>query len=102
MSNPLPRWLDKVNFVKFFFTNGCDVTMIVYVETALQATGNLVLNLMSFGFDAGIRGIFKPKGLSSGRHGRKKRRGNGGGVSRELGTRSEGGRGGKEGGGEWS
>src|SRR3546814_4056708 len=69
-----PSWIEKVNFIVNFIINSCSYPIVVYVETAKPAVGNLVLSLLAFGMDDIIRGYFKPKGLQSGRHGRKRNR----------------------------
>lgn len=74
MAKP-PSWIDKVNFIWYYLQNSCDTDLIVYFETALPPAGNVVIELLSFGMDDVIRGAFKPKGLRSGRHGRKRPKG---------------------------
>lgn len=67
-----PGFVDKFNFVIDFFQNPCDAPFMLYVETAHKAAGKAVLSLLSFGMDDIARGFFRPKGLRSGRHGRKR------------------------------
>ncbi len=70
-----PSWIDKVKFLWFYLINSCDTDLIVYLESSASPAKNLVIELLSFGMDDVIRGAFKPKGLRSGRHGRKRRPG---------------------------
>lgn len=69
-----PNWLQTIQFVKYFFTKHCEFPWIVYFETAKPAVGNMILTLISFGMEDVIRGLFRPKGLRSKRHGRKGRK----------------------------
>lgn len=68
-----PTWIDKVNFIRMYVTQGCNFPLWVYVEHGGKAAGNMILTLLSFGMDDIIRGYFRPKGVRSGRHGRKRR-----------------------------
>lgn len=70
-----PGWIDTFNFVVFYAMNPCDTTLVVYAQTAKKATGRVALTLVTFGMLDVVRGFFRPKGLRSGRHGRKSRRG---------------------------
>lgn len=67
-----PSWIDKVKFLWFYAINSCDTDLIIYLESSVSPAKNLVIELLSFGMDDVIRGAFKPKGLRSGRHGRKR------------------------------
>ena len=77
-----PSWIDKVNFVRFWLSNDCNVPWVVYFETAIPALGRMIFTLVSFGILDLIRGFFRPAGLRRGRHGRKsdQRRGRRGGI----------------------
>lgn len=67
-----PSWVDKVNFITYWWTNPCDFGLEIYFRTALPATGKLVLSLLDFSIDDILRGYFRPKGTRSGRHGRRR------------------------------
>lgn len=71
-----PGILDRVNGIIKFLEDPClslDAPWLLYIELARKPAGQLVLALLSFGFDDVIRGYFRPKGLRSGRHGRRRR-----------------------------
>lgn len=70
-----PSWLQKLSFVRLFVANGCETTLMVYLETGGKALDNLFMSLLSFGMDDIVRSIFRPQGLRSKRHGRKGRKG---------------------------
>ena len=77
-----PDFINKVNAVIKYFQNPCDAPWAIYFETALPALGEAVLTLLDFGFDDVVRGAVRPKGLRSGRHTRRGRRG--GGLSKAI------------------
>ena len=70
-----PSSLDRWNAITKFITNPCDAPWTVYLETALEPLGNLVLTLSTFGMTDVARGFFRPRGLRSGRHARRGFRG---------------------------
>lgn len=70
-----PNWLDRVNFVLDYIFNPCDNPAVLYYETAKPALFKSILTYLSWGMDDVVRGFFRPKGLRSARHGRRKRRG---------------------------
>lgn len=72
---PRPSWIDKFNFITFYLFNHCDIDLRIYFETAWDATGNLSWTLLSFGMDDVARGLFRPRGLRTQRHGRRGRKG---------------------------
>ena len=72
-----PSWLDQINTVVKFIDNPCDAPWAVYFETALAPAGRALLTLLTFGLDDVIRGFARPKGLRSGRHGRRGKRSSG-------------------------
>ncbi len=69
-----PDLVDKVNGIVKFLEDPCDAPWLVYLELAKEPLGRVVIALLSFGLDDVIRGYFRPKGLRSGRHGRRRRR----------------------------
>lgn len=75
MPAPPPSTLDKINFVRFYMSNTCDVPFIVYLEAGLGALKDAIISLLSFGLTDMVRAFFRPKGLRTRRHGRKGRRG---------------------------
>jgi len=70
-----PSWINKVNAIVKYFENPCDAPWSIYFETALPAAGEAIMVLLDFGFDDVVRGAFRPKGLRSGRHTRRGRKG---------------------------
>ena len=72
-----PDFINKVNAVIKYFENPCDAPWAIYFETALPALGEAILTILDFGFDDVVRGAVRPKGLRSGRHTRRGRRGGG-------------------------
>jgi hypothetical protein len=74
MPQTAPSFIDKLSFVKSWFSIKCETPWIIYVETGGKALWNLALSLLSFGWDDVARGFFKPKDIRSGRHGRKRKR----------------------------
>jgi hypothetical protein len=72
-----PDFINKVNAVIKYFQNPCDAPWAIYFETALPALGEAILTILDFGFDDVVRGAVRPKGLRSGRHTRRGRRGGG-------------------------
>lgn len=95
MSGILPSYIDQVNTVLRWWENPCDAPWTLYAELALPAAGEAALNLLAFGLDDIVRGYFRPKGLRTGRHGRKGRKSGrrGGGipeVGEEIGKRLPG------------
>ncbi len=79
-----PSFIDKVNTILRVFSNPCDPPWVLYVETFFPAAGNLLLTLLSFGWDDVVRGYLRPRKLRTQPHGRRKRRRRGGGIP-ELG-----------------
>jgi hypothetical protein len=82
------RYNDRENLrrgflvVRRIWANPCDTPLIVFAELAAPAAGRLVIGLLAFGMLDLVRAYFRPKGLRSGRHlgrGRKGRR-RGGGI----------------------
>lgn len=69
-----PSYLDKVNTIVDFFEDDCVPPWTVYVETALPAAGEAVLQLVTPSLTDVIRAYFRPKGLRFGGHIRKIRR----------------------------
>lgn len=72
---PRPSWLEKWNFLTFYIFNGCDTDLILYFETGATATGKLIFSLLTFGLEDIVRGVFRPRGLRTKRHGRRGRKG---------------------------
>lgn len=77
-----PSFINKVNAVIKYFENPCDAPWTIYFETALPALGEAVFTLLEFDFADVVRGALRPKGLRSGRHTRRGRRG--GGLSKAI------------------
>lgn len=68
--------------IRRMWMNTCDAPLVVYLELITPAAVNAGITFLSFGMLDLIRGYFRPKGLRSGRHmgrGRKGRR-RGGGI----------------------
>lgn len=70
---PQPGWIQKANGIIKFIENPCYAPWTVYIETALPALGTAVLELMDFGLGDVVRGALRPKGLRSGKHGRRRK-----------------------------
>ncbi len=71
-----PGILDRVNAIVRFIEDPClslDAPWLLYIELARKPAGLLIVALLTFGLDDVIRGYFRPKGLRSGRHGRRRR-----------------------------
>jgi hypothetical protein len=68
--------------IRRIVANPCDTPFTVYLELGKEPAKNLIIGLLSFGMADLIRAYFRPRGLRSGRHmgrGRKGRR-RGGGI----------------------
>lgn len=70
-----PGFVDRVQHLKYIYTNPCNVPLIYYVETALPALGLALLEYMDFGVMDVVRGFAKPAALARGRHGSRRNRG---------------------------
>lgn len=79
-----PAWLDKVKFIKYYFLNGCETTLFVYLETGAKALENAVLSLLLFDMLDLVRGLFRPKGLRSTTHGSRAKKNKGKGKATEA------------------
>lgn len=77
-----PGYIDKVNGIISFVQNPCDAPWVVYAELALPAAGEVILELLDFGFDDVVRGALRPRGTRS--FGHTRRGGKGGGASKGL------------------
>lgn len=70
-----PTIIDKIDMVVDFITGTCQVPWIVYVETLDDPAQTLFLGMVDTSMTDIIRSFARPKGLRSGRHGRKGRGG---------------------------
>ena len=55
--------IKRINVVKDFIFMPCDASVGVYVETAIEPLGELIMTWLSFGMDDVVRGYARPKSL---------------------------------------
>lgn len=72
-----PGFVDRVQHIKYIYTNPCNVPRIYYVETALPALALALFEYVDFGVMDLVRGFTKPRALARGSYGcnRRRRRG---------------------------
>jgi len=70
-----PGIIERANYIVRSFNNPCNAPWAVYVETALPAFLEVWIALICFDLLDVIRWISKPAGLRSGRHLRRRRKG---------------------------
>ena len=69
-----PSFIEKVGFIRKWWSIKCETPWIIYFETGGKALKNAMLTLLSFGMDDVLRGYFRPKDTRTGRHGKKRRK----------------------------
>lgn len=75
LNSKIPGWINKIQFIKFWIMNPCEVPWTAYIETARPISGEIALVLLGFDLREFLTAIFKPKWMRSPRHTRKGRRG---------------------------
>lgn len=71
MGAKIPGWLDKIQFIKFWVMNPCDVPFIAYIESAQPITNEIALVFLQLDFRQFLRAVFRPKWMRSRRHTRR-------------------------------
>lgn len=79
-----PGWLDKMKFIEFYFLNGCETSLFIYLRTGGEALTNAVLSLLLFDMLDLVRGLFRPKGLRGTAHGSRAKKNKGKGKATEA------------------
>lgn len=73
MGGQIPHLDAEINFIVSYIWNGCRTPFMLMIDCAQEPAGEAAMALLDFGFDDILRSFFRPKGLRSGRHGRKRR-----------------------------
>jgi hypothetical protein len=69
----------ELNFIVSYFWNGCRTPFQLLIETARPISGEIALVFLTNDWQDIVTTFWRPKGLRQNRHGRKKRKGRGGG-----------------------
>lgn len=75
LDSKIPGWLNKIQFIKFWVMNPCEVPWTAYIETALPISGEVAIAMLGFDLRQFMQAIFRPKWARSPRHTRRGRRG---------------------------
>ncbi len=77
----IDQFTGELNWIVSYYWNGCRTPFTLVIETAKPVAGEIALQLLMFGWEDIVKSFWRPKGLRSGRHGRKRRGGKkGGGI----------------------
>src|SRR3546814_3582917 len=78
----IPSFVQEIQFITYYLFNPCDVPLTAYFEVSRPIAGEIAIALLQFDFFQFVKTIFKPKWFRSGRHTRRRSRGQkkGGGI----------------------